>query len=209
MSPCRRRQRFRDLVRAAGLEPAQALRPHGFSYHFGFRRRPPGVRGLDYPFTLAFVRCRCCPSSLYTFPLTEAWLGIASEGFPDFEQFCSQGFPQGTQWLKSDASTSSATPASAHLYGANSLRQREYSCFRIRFEHWIGLLDRPVVAIPASADRSRHGSLNPDICCCFRHSQFTGTIHPAWLLRFHVSCAAPSRCWHRLRLALRCPAAPA
>jgi hypothetical protein len=27
------------LVRAAGIEPAQALRPYGFSYHFGFRRR--------------------------------------------------------------------------------------------------------------------------------------------------------------------------
>jgi hypothetical protein len=29
---------------------------------------PSGVRGLDYPFTLAMC-CRCCPSSLYTFPL--------------------------------------------------------------------------------------------------------------------------------------------
>ncbi len=26
------------MVRAAGLEPAQALRPYGFSYHLGFRR---------------------------------------------------------------------------------------------------------------------------------------------------------------------------
>lgn len=60
---------------------------------------------------LGDVRCRCCPSSLYTFPLAGAWLGIASEGFPDFEQFCTQGFPQGTQWLKSDASTNFATPA--------------------------------------------------------------------------------------------------
>ncbi|WOH63614.1 hypothetical protein [Bradyrhizobium sp. BWA-3-5] len=42
-----------QLVLVAGLEPAQALRPHGFLYHFGFRRRPSGVRGLDYPFTLA------------------------------------------------------------------------------------------------------------------------------------------------------------
>ena len=28
------------MVRAAGLEPAQALQPNGFSYHFGFRRHP-------------------------------------------------------------------------------------------------------------------------------------------------------------------------
>jgi hypothetical protein len=30
---------LKRLVRAAGIEPAQALRPYGFSYHFGFRRR--------------------------------------------------------------------------------------------------------------------------------------------------------------------------
>lgn len=28
------------VVRAVGLEPTQALRPNGFSYRFGFRRRP-------------------------------------------------------------------------------------------------------------------------------------------------------------------------
>jgi hypothetical protein len=26
-----------------------------------------------------------------------AWLGIASKGFPEFEQFCTKGFPMGTQ----------------------------------------------------------------------------------------------------------------
>ena len=30
--------RRQKVVRAAGLEPAQAFRPYGFSYHFGFRR---------------------------------------------------------------------------------------------------------------------------------------------------------------------------
>jgi len=45
------------LVRAAGLEPAQVFRPYGFSYRFGFRRRlTQGVRGLDYPFTVASPR---------------------------------------------------------------------------------------------------------------------------------------------------------
>ena len=43
------------LVRAAGIEPAQALRPYGFSYHFDFRRRYR-VRGLDYTFTMACRR---------------------------------------------------------------------------------------------------------------------------------------------------------
>jgi hypothetical protein len=52
-------------------------------------------------------RFRCCPSSLYTFPLAGAWLGIASEGFPEFEQFCIPGFPrEHSIWLKSVASTS-------------------------------------------------------------------------------------------------------
>ena len=46
----------RGVVRAAGVEPARAFRPYGFSYHFGFRRLasiPGRVRGLDYPFALA------------------------------------------------------------------------------------------------------------------------------------------------------------
>jgi hypothetical protein len=44
-----------QMVRAAGLEPAQAFRPYGFSYHFDFRRRSTeSVCGLDYPFTIAF-----------------------------------------------------------------------------------------------------------------------------------------------------------
>jgi hypothetical protein len=53
---------WKKLVRAAGLEPAQALRPYGFSYRYGFRRlarwqvcTSAQVRGLDYPFTLAFA----------------------------------------------------------------------------------------------------------------------------------------------------------
>jgi len=68
------RVKQKQMVRAGGLEPPQALRPNGFSYHL--RLSPPpsclhvkhagGVCGLDYPFTLASRR-RCCPSSLYTF----------------------------------------------------------------------------------------------------------------------------------------------
>lgn len=42
-----------SLVRAAGLEPAQALELHELSYRFGFRRRSSGAHGLDYLFTLA------------------------------------------------------------------------------------------------------------------------------------------------------------
>ena len=104
------------VVRAAGLEPAQAFRPYGFSYPLRLSPPPFGVWGLDYPFTLARARLRCCPSSLYTFRramwVPEAWLGIATwRGFPDFGQFYSPGFPGCTQLLKSVASTSFATPA--------------------------------------------------------------------------------------------------
>jgi hypothetical protein len=34
-------QAKRKMVRAEGLEPSRALRPNGFSYHFGFHRRHP------------------------------------------------------------------------------------------------------------------------------------------------------------------------
>jgi hypothetical protein len=54
------------------------------------------VRGLDYPFTLAAGR-RCCPSSLYTFPSPGLARDYHLKGFPEFEQFCTLGFPGGTQ----------------------------------------------------------------------------------------------------------------
>ena len=58
------------------------LPPTDFLTSYGFHRRPDlAVCGLDYPFTLARSHLRCCPSSLYTFPLHSfvlgAWLGIA------------------------------------------------------------------------------------------------------------------------------------
>jgi len=76
--------------------------PTDFRTRYGFRRLPCGaVWGLDYPFTLTPRRFRCCPSSLYTFRRARwrrtAWLGIASQGFPEFEQFYVQGFPRRTQ----------------------------------------------------------------------------------------------------------------
>jgi hypothetical protein len=39
-----------------------------------------------------------------------AWFGIAMAGFPEFEQFCTAGFPMGTQLLKSAASSISPRP---------------------------------------------------------------------------------------------------
>ena len=62
------------MVRTEGIEPSREFPPYGFSYHFGLRRRVR-VRGLDYPFTLAFAvgaaRLVSTPSHRW------AWLGIA------------------------------------------------------------------------------------------------------------------------------------
>lgn len=164
-------------MRAGGLEPPQAFRPYGFSYHFGFRRRPvvPGVRGLDYPFTVPRrgPGVRCCPSSLYTFPLS----GLARDrhltGFPEFEQFCIAGFPASTQgWLKSVASTNFATPASqAFLYkAADSPPSAEMGMLRLG-DQWLnlehltdriakGFEQRAIVDEPMTK-RTRQFQLNP------------------------------------------------
>ena len=59
------------------------LRPNGYASRYSFRC-PFQVCGLDYPFTPFQGRL---PSSLYTFPMDGAWLGITLScdvGFPEF-----------------------------------------------------------------------------------------------------------------------------
>jgi hypothetical protein len=107
-------------VRAAGIEPAQALRPYGFSYHFGFHRRLEAfvVWTIPSPWRVSAVgaaRLVSTPS-----PAKRRFGGSLArdchlKGFPDFEQFCIHGFPRSTQFFKSVASTSFATPATPHL----------------------------------------------------------------------------------------------
>jgi hypothetical protein len=86
------------------LNPHGPFKPCGFSYRL--RLSPPGrgalegsrqVCGLDYPFTilrnvrsLGAARLVSTPSRL---EFLRAWLGIAVQGFPEFEQFCIAGFP--------------------------------------------------------------------------------------------------------------------
>jgi hypothetical protein len=56
------------------------------------------VCGLDYTFTLALPRFRCCSSSLYTFaPVVDrsAWLGIACYRFPRIWAVLLPRFPGG------------------------------------------------------------------------------------------------------------------
>lgn len=112
------------MVRTGGLEPPlpcekQIFVPLRLSPPPNDRRldnRLPGVRGLDYPFAMAGRQRREAvstgrrrrPSSLYTVPLQarhprprpqKAWLGIGLGcplAFPEFERFCTAGFPAGT-----------------------------------------------------------------------------------------------------------------
>ena len=111
-------------MRAAGLEPAQAFRPYGFSYHFGFRRLATHVRaeaslwsGLSLHLGVRRKASALGAARLVSTPSRRtSSAGLARDchlrGFPDFEQFCFSGFPESTQIaLKSVASTSFATPA--------------------------------------------------------------------------------------------------
>ena len=107
-------------MRAAGVEPAQALRPYGFSYHFGFHRRLQAfvVWTIPSPWRVCAVgaaRLVSTPSLAKT-PSRSLGKSLARDchltGFPEFEQFCIGGFPRSTQVsFKSVASTSFATPA--------------------------------------------------------------------------------------------------
>ena len=106
------------MVRAEGLEPSRTLRSNGFSYpataFAAAHRFRNGVWGLDYPFTISVEDLGA--ARLVSTPSRPIGLGLARDrhvtGFPDFEQFCTAGFPAGTQVsLKSDASADSATPA--------------------------------------------------------------------------------------------------
>jgi hypothetical protein len=102
------------VVRAGGLEPPQALLPYGFSYQLRLSPLSPAmptrqvrVCGLDYPFTVLRPSRRLGAARLVSTPSRpglrpfRAWLGIASQGFPEFGQFCIQGFPWSTQVVSS------------------------------------------------------------------------------------------------------------
>ena len=86
-----------------GLEPMT----RGLTCHFGFRRRPMDVRGLDCPFTLACAlgatRPVSTPSGLASGLARDCHL-VSQEGFPDFEWCHPRSFPRGAPiLLKSDA----------------------------------------------------------------------------------------------------------
>jgi len=99
--------------------------PTDFLTDFGFRRHRSKSMFVVWtiPSPCPHEGFRCCPSSLYTFSRQISVRSLARDcqfkGFPEFEQFCSAGFPARTQaliLLKSAASTYSATPAHRRAY---------------------------------------------------------------------------------------------
>ena len=108
---------MRGFVPQAGIEPARALRPTGFSYYYGFHHPSP-VCSLDYAFTVSFDLGAPCLVS------TRSLSGFARyshfKGFAEFTEFYIFNFSKCTQILfnqrtmsKSCVSTSSTTKASS------------------------------------------------------------------------------------------------
>jgi hypothetical protein len=94
------------MVRAGGFEPPRAKARRIFlpaTVFTAVQVEGPYVCGLDYPFTLTQLcqvlgaaRLVSTPSEVREHP------GLARDrhltGFPEFEQFCTSGFPEGTQF---------------------------------------------------------------------------------------------------------------
>src|SRR5712692_9964715 len=84
-----------------GTRTLTGLPPTDFRTSYGFRRRPTGVCGLDYTFTVAFRLPWRCALGAARLVSTPSLSGLARDchltGFPDFEQFCVPGFPARTQ----------------------------------------------------------------------------------------------------------------
>src|SRR5258708_26528063 len=108
------------MVRAEGLEPSRTLRPNGFSCRataFAAPAFSPGFGVWTIPSPFPDTSPVSGAARLVSTPSRPFRAGLARDrhvtGFPDFEQFCTAGFPTGTQVLslKSDASADSATPA--------------------------------------------------------------------------------------------------
>ena len=110
----------RRLVRAAGVEPARGYPQRIFvpatafaAVFAAFSAKSFVVWTIPSP---ERVRALGAARLVSTPSLRRVRAGRLArdrhfKGFPEFEQFCTAGFPVGTQWFKSVASTSFATPA--------------------------------------------------------------------------------------------------
>jgi hypothetical protein len=68
--------------------------------------------------------------------LLQAWLGIASEGFPDFEQFCIAGFPASTQGFLSPLRMPFRHARVAVRLPLRIIEQAAGICMRVCGETW-------------------------------------------------------------------------
>jgi hypothetical protein len=90
------------MVRAGGLEPPRAIARRIFlpATAFAAARRGRLGSGLSLHPALASQRLGAARLVSTPSPWLSLW-GLARDrhftGFPEFEQFCTEGFPQGTQ----------------------------------------------------------------------------------------------------------------
>jgi hypothetical protein len=113
------KERARNVVRAEGVEPSRGYPQRIFVPATAFAaakwRLWSGLSLHRSGLALGAARLVSTPSRF------RAWLGIAIAGFPDFEQFCTVGFPAGTQSFKSVASTVPPRPRTP-IYTLDALR---------------------------------------------------------------------------------------
>ena len=101
--------------RHSSFEPRDFLTSYGFGRLAWARWRVRLVCGLDYTFTLALSRFRCCPSSLYTFAPVVRPERLARDCLlpvsPNLGSSAPSVSRRALKLFKSLASTSFATPA--------------------------------------------------------------------------------------------------
>ena len=104
-----------DSNRHSSFEPRDFLTSYGFRRLALARSRCRLVCGLDYTFTVARSRFRCCPSSLYTFAPVVRPVRLARDCLLPVSPNLSSSAPRvsrrALKLLKSLASTNFATPA--------------------------------------------------------------------------------------------------
>ena len=92
------------FVPRIGVEPIRPLLATGFSYHFDFYRSHLGfvVWTIPSPYSVILktgaLRLVSTPFGSFTLTnLARDYHTVSNEGFPEFEGFCTKGFPMGTQ----------------------------------------------------------------------------------------------------------------
>jgi len=190
-------------VRTGGLEPPRAFALRIFiplrlsPPHFGNLRCRTRVRGLDHPFAVA-RGFRRCPSGLYTFPFPGLARDCHVTGFPEFEQFCTSGFLEGTQdWFKSVASTIPPRPLTPRSY--NRSRAQRQGARRMCGERICvsesGIILWKIRANPGAS------AMSPDRNMVRNHLR--ASVFVAFLIRAKILSTTQCRRWPKVRISAR------